>query len=38
MNTLAALAGDGRGNLYVSDSGNKRVRKIAPGGVITTVA
>lgn len=38
MNKLVALAGDGHGNLYVSDSGNKRVRKITPGGVITTVA
>ncbi len=32
------LAIDGRGNLYVSDSGNDRVRKIDLAGVITTVA
>ncbi len=29
---------DGAGNLYVTDSGNSRVLKISPGGVITTVA
>jgi sugar lactone lactonase YvrE len=32
------LAFDGRGNLYVTDSGNDRVRKIDLAGVITTVA
>jgi hypothetical protein len=28
---------DGAGNLYLSDSGNRRVRKVAPDGIITTV-
>jgi len=32
------LALDTAGNLFVSDSGNSRVRKVAPNGVITTVA
>jgi serine/threonine-protein kinase len=32
------LAIDGRGNLYVTDSGNDRVRKIDLAGSITTVA
>lgn len=32
------LAVDSRGNLYIADSGNNRVRKVDLGGVITTVA
>ena len=32
------LAIDGAGNLYVADSGNHRVRRVTPAGVITTVA
>src|SRR5688572_20411300 len=34
----AGLARDVAGNLYFSDTGNHRVRKIAPNGLITTVA
>jgi len=33
---LGGLALDSSGNLYVSDSGNNRVRKVTPGGIITT--
>ncbi len=33
-----SIAVDGVGNLYIADSGNKRIRKVTPGGTITTVA
>ncbi len=33
-----SLAFDGSGNLFIADSGNARIRKIAPNGTITTVA
>jgi sugar lactone lactonase YvrE len=32
------LAMDGAGNLYIADGYNNRVRKVTPGGAITTVA
>lgn len=32
------LAYDASGNLYIVDSGNHRVRRVTPGGTITTVA
>lgn len=32
------LAVDGAGNLYIADTGNHRVRKVAPDGTISTVA
>lgn len=32
------LAVDGAGNLYIADSNNQRIRKVAPDGMITTVA
>ena len=34
----SGLALDSKGNLYISDGGNARVRKVSPDGIITTVA
>lgn len=33
-----ALAIDGRGNLYIADSGNQRIRRVDLAGTITTIA
>jgi sugar lactone lactonase YvrE len=38
LNTPQALALDRSGDLYIADSGNHRVRRVSPAGVITTVA
>jgi subtilisin family serine protease/sugar lactone lactonase YvrE len=38
MSGIAGLAFDADGNLYVSDSGNSRIRRIDTQGIITTVA
>jgi sugar lactone lactonase YvrE len=38
LNAPRALALDPAGNLYVADDNNDRVRRIDPGGIITTVA
>ncbi|MEK7405400.1 MAG: IPT/TIG domain-containing protein [Acidobacteriota bacterium] len=38
LDTVYALAADAEGNLFVADSWNHRVRKVAPDGRITTVA
>jgi uncharacterized protein (TIGR03437 family) len=35
---INGLAVDGSGNIYISDSGNHRVRKISPDGILSTVA
>ena len=32
------VAVDGLGNIYIADSGNKRIRKVGPNGIIITVA
>ena len=34
----SGIARDASGNVYIADSGNHRVRKVTPQGVITTVA
>lgn len=38
LNDQGALALDGRGNLYLHDEINIRIRKVAPSGIISTVA
>jgi sugar lactone lactonase YvrE len=38
LNTPNGLAVDGAGNLFIADSGNRRIRKVSPDGIITTVA
>lgn len=38
FNTPQALVFDRYGNLYVSDSGNRAIRKVTPNGTVTTVA
>lgn len=38
LDNPAALSFDTEGNLYIADTGNHRVRKITPSGVISTAA
>lgn len=38
LSSPSAVAVDTAGNLYIADQGNRRVRKVAVNGVITTVA
>jgi uncharacterized protein (TIGR03437 family) len=38
MSVPGALALDARGNLYISDVNNRRIRRVGPDGIITTVA
>jgi len=38
LGTPGSIAADRDGNLYISDTGNVRIRRVAPNGTITTVA
>ena len=38
LNHPGGVAVDAAGNLYIADSGNLRIRKVTPAGIITTVA
>jgi sugar lactone lactonase YvrE len=38
LNAPTGVAGDPSGNLYIADWGNYRIRKVTPGGTISTVA
>jgi sugar lactone lactonase YvrE len=38
LNGPAAIAVDFSGNVFIADTGNNRIRKISPAGIITTIA
>jgi uncharacterized protein (TIGR03437 family) len=38
LNRPSRVSVDNAGNLYIADSGNSRIRKVTPDGIITTVA
>ncbi len=38
LNSPAGLAVDGSGNIFVADTGNGRIRRISPSGLISTIA
>src|SRR5439155_1308492 len=38
LNTPAGVALDSAGNLYIADQANHRIRKVTPGGTISTYA
>lgn len=38
LNAPSGIAMDGNGNVFISDSGNHRVRKVTPTFVISTIA
>jgi sugar lactone lactonase YvrE len=38
LNEPGSVAVDRKGNLYIADERNERIRKVSPGGMITTIA
>jgi sugar lactone lactonase YvrE len=38
LNSPEGVAVDSAGNLYIADTGNQRIRKVTPAGIISTVA
>lgn len=38
LNSPVAVFVDGGNNIYISDNGNQRIRRISPGGIINTIA
>ena len=38
LSSPAAITSDAGGNIYIADSGNHRIRRVDPDGIITTVA
>ena len=38
LNIPMGLAFDGAGNLYIADTGHHHIRRVDPGGIITTIA
>jgi hypothetical protein len=38
LNQPNGMAVDSAGNLYIIDSGNQRIRKVTPAGIISTIA
>src|SRR5262249_4606501 len=38
LNYVHGVAVDGAGNVFIADTNNNRIRKVTPGGIISTVA